>query len=86
MLDGHKGLAFELPFDPAERWGLSEVALRPGRRGFHVRGSVNRVRFESVVVPRSKRFWVLVSDAMKKSARLRAGSDVAVAVAPLAPR
>ena len=80
VLDGHKGLAFELPFNPAERWGAEEIALRPGRRGYRVRGSVNRHRFESVVVPRAKRFWVLVTDDLKKTARLRAGSEVKVEV------
>jgi hypothetical protein len=83
VLDGHKGLAFELPFSPASRWGVPEVLLWPGRRGYRVKGSVNAVRFESVVVPRSKRFFVLVTDAMKKAGRLRAGSPVEVSVAPL---
>ena len=82
VLEGHKGLAFELPFDPAKRWGVPEERLWPGRRGWRVRVSMRRARFESFVVPRSKRFWVLVSDAMKRSGRLRAGSRVAVAVAP----
>jgi hypothetical protein len=83
VLDGHKGLAFELPFSPPTRWGLSEVALRPARRGYRVQGSVNAVRFESVVVPRAKRFWLLVTDEMKKAGRLRAGSSVRVSVGPL---
>lgn len=83
VLDGHKGLAFELPFSPSERWGLPEAALWPGRRGYRVKGSVNAVRFESVVVPRAKRFWLLVTDAMKKAGRLRAGSSVEVSVGPL---
>jgi hypothetical protein len=83
VLDGHKGLAFELPFSPAARWGVSEVRLWPGRRGYRVKGSVNAARFESVVVPRSKRFFVLVNDAMRKAGRLRAGSSVEVSVAPL---
>ena len=83
VLDGHKGLAFELPFSPTERWGVPEVALWPGRRGYRVKGSVNAARFESVAVPRSKRFWVLVTDEMRKAARLRAGSRVEVSIGPL---
>ncbi|HEX4438572.1 MAG TPA: hypothetical protein VH854_00785 [Thermoanaerobaculia bacterium] len=31
VLDGHKGLAFEPPFRPADRWDADEVALWPGR-------------------------------------------------------
>jgi hypothetical protein len=46
VLSGHKGLAFEVPFDPGERWGVAPVALRPGRRGVPVRGSVNGKAFE----------------------------------------
>ncbi|MEO8431509.1 MAG: DUF1905 domain-containing protein [Acidobacteriota bacterium] len=80
VLDGHKGLAFEVPFDPAERWDLPLVPLRPGRRGFLVKGTVNRVRFESVVVPRARRFFVLVTDEMQSAAKLRSGSDVRVSL------
>ncbi len=83
ILDGHKGLAFELPFSPSTRWGVAEAALWPGRRGYRVKGSMNAVRFESVVVPRARRFWVLVTGEMKKAGRLRAGSSVAVSIGPL---
>jgi hypothetical protein len=84
VLDGHKGLAFELPFSPADRWNAAEVSLWPGRRGYRVKGSVNKLRFESVVVPRARRFFVLVSDEMKKAGRLRAGSTVKVSIGPAA--
>jgi len=82
VLDGHKGLAFELPFSPADRWGIAEVSLWPGRRGYRVRGSVNKYPFESVVVPRSKRFWVLVTDEMQQATGLQAGETVAVLIGP----
>jgi hypothetical protein len=82
VLDGHKGLAFEVPFDPSDRWGVSEESLWPGRRGYRVKGSVNRVRFESVAVPRARRFFVLVTDDMRKTGRLRAGSAVKVSLSP----
>ena len=84
VLDGHKGLAFELPFSPSTRWRAPEVRLWPGRRGYRVKGSLNRVRFESVVVPRARRFFVLVTDEMKKAGRLRAGSPVRVSIGPAA--
>ena len=82
VLDGHKGLAFEIPFSPAARWGAPEVPLWPGRRGYRVRGSVNRVRFESVVVPRARRFFVLVDWKMTKACRLEAGATVGVSLEP----
>ncbi len=82
VLDGHKGPGFAIPFDPAERWGVAEVRLWPGRRGYRVRGTVNEVRFESAAVGRSRRFFVLVTDEMAKAAQLRIGSKVAVSLLP----
>ena len=82
VLDGHKGLAFEIPFDPSIRWRMPPVALWPGRRGHHVRGTLNGVRFESVAVPRARRFFVLVNDRLRRAARLRAGSKVKISLAP----
>jgi len=55
-----------------------------GRRGYHVRGTVNKIEFESVVVPRAKRFFVLVTDEMSSRARLRDGSKVTVSLRPVA--
>jgi uncharacterized protein DUF1905 len=82
VLDGHKDLAFEIPFDPGAQWGTPEVRLWPGRRGYCVNGTVNRVRFESVVVPRARRFFVLVAAEMRKAGNLRRGSSVKVALGP----
>lgn len=53
LLEGHKGTALEVPFDPKERWSVPARALWPGGRGHPVRGLVNGERFESVVVPGS---------------------------------
>ena len=85
VLAGHKGLAFEIPFDPAERWGVAPVALRPGRRGHPVRGTVDGRPFESAVVSRARRFFVLVSDAMQKEGKLRVGSSVRVSLSAREP-
>ena len=82
ILDGHKGPAFEVPFDPAERWRVAQVKLWPGRRGYRVRGTVNKIRFESAAVGRSRRFFVLVTDEMTKTAKLRIGSKVEVSLVP----
>jgi hypothetical protein len=82
LLDGHKGLAFEIPFSPATRWGLPQVRLRPGRRGYRVRGTLNRTPFEGFAVARSGRFWVLVPDALQKSAGVEAGETVKVSLEP----
>ena len=82
VLDGHKGLAFEIPFDPAERWGAARVQLWPGRRGYRVRGTINKAPFESVAVSRSRKFFVLVTDEIQKAGKLRNGSSVKVSLSP----
>lgn len=82
ILDGHKGLAFEIPFSPATRWGLAPVKLRPGRRGYRVRGTLNEAGFESVAVPRSRTFFVLVTDEMRGAGRLEPGDTVKVSLEP----
>jgi len=82
VLDGHKGPGFEVPFDPAERWGVAQVRLWPGRRGYRVKGTVNKVRFESAALGRSRRFFVLVTDEMARAAKLRIGSKVEVSLLP----
>ena len=82
VLDGHKGPGFEIPFDPGERWGVAQVRLWPGRRGYRVRGIVNKVPFESAALGRSRRFFVLVTEEMAKSAKLRVDSKVEVSLLP----
>ena len=84
ILAGHKGAAVEVPFDPAERWGLGAVALWRGRRGHRVTGVVQKLRFESSVVPRSKRFWLLLDEDLLDAAGLAVGDRVDVAIEPSA--
>lgn len=86
LLEGHKGAAVEVPFDPAEEWGTSATALWKGRRGQRVRGTLNRVAFESAIVARSKRFWLLVDDDVLVRAKTSVGDDVAIVIEPLAER
>ncbi|MEP7273121.1 MAG: DUF1905 domain-containing protein [Acidobacteriota bacterium] len=83
VLDGHKGLAFEIPFDPAERWGAAQVQLWPGRRGYRVRGTVNKLPVEGVIVSRARKFFVLVNDHMQTAGELRDGSSVRVSLSLL---
>lgn len=63
VFEGHKGPGFEVPFDPAEKWGVAPARLGPGRNGHRVRGTVNGAPFESVVVPRMRRFFVMLDTA-----------------------
>jgi hypothetical protein len=83
LLLGHKGAAVEVPFDPAKLWAISARPLWPGRRGRSVRGEVNGVSFESCIVPRSRKFWMLVDEEVQKKAGVSVGDTVRVSVEPL---
>jgi hypothetical protein len=83
ILLGHKGAAVEVPFDPAERWGLAAEPLWRGRRGHVVRGRLNGKPFTSSVVPRMKRFWVLVDAEVLRAAKVSVGDTVEVALEPV---
>jgi hypothetical protein len=81
LLLGHKGHAVEVPFDPAVRWNQVARPLRPGRRGFTVDATVGGVAFASAIVPRSKRFWLLVPDDVMAKAGATTGDTVPVTIA-----
>ena len=83
ILDGHKGAAVPVPFDPAERWGLPARALWRGRRGHRVSGRLAGKAFESAIVGRQRRFYVLVDEELLARARVRVGDTVEVEVQPL---
>jgi predicted DNA-binding protein (MmcQ/YjbR family) len=83
LLEGHKGAAFEVPFDPAERWDLPPERLRAGRNGHRVGGVVNGVKFESAVVPRLRRFWLEIDDDVRNKAKLEVGGSAKVVIHPL---
>lgn len=79
---GHKDDAIEVPFDPAETWGVASVSLWRGRRGHRVLATLNRVSFETFIVPRQQTFFMLVSEDIKQKARVAAGDLVEITVAP----
>lgn len=82
VLEGHKGCAVEVPFDPAEVWGVSAVAIRPGRRGFPVVARAKRQSFESWIVARSRRHWLLLEPAQLMALGVAAGETLAFTVSP----
>jgi hypothetical protein len=82
VLAGHTGAAVEVPFDPSVLWGAAIRPLRKGRRGYPVMATLNGVAFESEIVPRSKRFWLLVGDDVIASAGSAIGHSVSVEVEP----
>jgi predicted DNA-binding protein (MmcQ/YjbR family) len=83
LLDGHKGAAFEVPFDPEERWDIPPERRRAGRNGHRVAGKVNGVAFESSVVPRSRKFWLEIDDEVRKQAKLATGVPAKIELRPV---
>ena len=79
LLAGHKGLAVEVPFTP----DTPAHPLAPGRKGHPARGTINGVTFASAVVPRSKRYWLLIDDDLAARAGVGEGDEVRVAMEPL---
>jgi hypothetical protein len=83
LLAGPKEDAVEVPFDPASVWGSVPKQLWLGRRGHEVIGTVNGFRFESCIVPRQKKFFMLVDNDVRKAANVSAGDTVKVTVEPI---
>lgn len=82
VLSGHKEHAVEVPFDPAKEWGIPPKPLWRGRRGHFVNATVNGFSFESSIVPRQKKFYLLIDAEAGKSAGVSEGVIVRVAVEP----
>ena len=84
VLSGHKENAVEVPFDPSEVWGVNPHPLWRGRRGHPVKGSLNGRTFESLIIPRQKKFYVLIDQALEQGSGVAAGDVVEVALQPSA--
>ena len=83
LQSGHKQDALEVPFDPAARWNQPLVALWPGRRGYRVHVESGGIAFDSAIVARSRRHWLLVEDGIALRAGWTHGQAVDVRVSPL---
>ncbi|MEO6687618.1 MAG: DUF1905 domain-containing protein [Dokdonella sp.] len=84
LLAGHKGAAIEVPFDPAERWRTPPVRLHTGRRGHRVSARLADIEFETAIVPRAGRFFVLVDAQTCMAAGVVIGDEIDVTLQPLA--
>ncbi len=89
LLDGHKGPAVLVPFDPEEAWGIPPrmVASRVygARPGHLVRGTMDGHPFEGWIGHRWGNHFILVDAALRKAAGLAVGREVRVAVEPRGP-
>jgi hypothetical protein len=83
LLSGHKEMmTVEVPFDPVEAWQIDPQPLWRGRRGHSVDVVINRVSFKSAIVPRQKKFYLLIDAETTKSAGISSGGLVEVSVKP----
>jgi len=85
IVSGHKGAAVEVPFDPKAKWAIEPRALWPGRRGHVVQCEINGVKFGSCIVPRLRKFWVLIDGEVQTQIGASVGDTVRVAVEPFDP-
>jgi hypothetical protein len=82
VLSGHKDDAVEVPFDPVQTLGVALVAIKPGRRGFPVRAMINSIGFDTYVVARSTKFWLLLPMAIVSKIGSNEGDTVSVTLSP----
>lgn len=82
LLSGHKQDAVEVPFDPERVWRLQPQALRPGRRGFRVKARIKGCAFESAIVPRQQRWFLLIDAEVARAAGVSVPDTVRVTVEP----
>lgn len=83
LRSGHKENAIEVPFDPAKVWDIPAKPLLQGRRGHRVQGSLNGFPFESVIVPRSGKFFLLIGADVQQATGISVGDMVDAVVGPL---
>ena len=85
VLSGHKDDAVEVPFDPTSAWGLPPQPIWHGRRGHAVRGTLNGCAFAvSFIVPRQKKFYLVLDRELERAAGVTVGDRVTVAIEPVA--
>lgn len=83
LLSGHQEDAVEVPFDPTATWGVAPAKLWRGRKGHRVLATINGVSFETFIVPRQQKCFMLVDDDIKREGQFAVGDIVSVSVAPV---
>jgi hypothetical protein len=81
VLEGHKGCALEVPGELVAQWAAKPVAFRPGRRGIPVSFRVGKLAFESHVVARARRHWLLLDDEALGVLQVEPGARLRVVIA-----
>jgi len=79
----HEGLAVEVPFDPTLRWGLPARRLDGGQHGHPVRGRLEGVPLESVVLADARGVFLIVPPTTAEAAGVQVGETVRVSLEPM---
>jgi hypothetical protein len=83
LIEGHKGVtAVIVPFDPEAVWRQKPVNLDPRRDGWLVKGTVNRVRFDSYIGYRWKRYFLIIAPELREAAKVSVGDTLSLVVEP----
>lgn len=83
ILDGHKGAAVIVPFDPAKIWRVEPAAVpAPWKKGYLISGKLNRTHFEGWIGDRWGRNFILVDEELLKRTRTNIGDVVRMTVSP----
>ena len=83
ILDGHKGPAVIVPFDPAKTWNAEPAKVpAPWKSGYLVKGKMNEKAFEGWIGNRWGRSFILVDEGLQGRMRAKVGDVVTVAVVP----
>jgi hypothetical protein len=82
LQSGHQEDAVEVPFDPAKTWGLAPVRLWRGRKGHIVIATLNGLTFETFIVSRQQKFFLLVDEDVKQQGGVAVGEIVEVTLTP----
>lgn len=86
ILTGHTDDAVEVPFDPSAVWGQPARPVWRGRRGHPVSGTLNGFHFaESFIVPRARKFFLIIDKDMEREAGVGAGEVVRISIEPRRP-
>jgi hypothetical protein len=83
LQSGHQEDAVEVPFDPTAAWGVPPMKLWRGRKGHVVLATVNGVSFETFIVARQQKCYLLVDEDIKQEGRFAVGDIVSVSVVPV---
>lgn len=84
VMSGHKEDAVEVPFDPAAKWGIKTQQIGAVRSGFAARAEINGVAFDTFVVARARKFWLLLPPEVGAKTDVAAGDEIAIVLLPLA--